>query len=105
MNEISVGELQQKHAAGEPLFLLDVREPDEIATAAIPWAATIPMGEVPAWAGELPTDVPIAVLCHSGARSGRVTRWLNENGFPTAANVAGGIEAWSAQIDPTVPRY
>jgi sulfur-carrier protein adenylyltransferase/sulfurtransferase len=105
VSEISVRDLQQKHAAGEPLFLLDVREPDELAVAAIDWATAIPMAEVPARVGELPRDVPIAVLCHSGARSGRVTRWLNDNGFPSAVNVAGGIEAWSVQVDPAVPRY
>jgi rhodanese-related sulfurtransferase len=105
MTEISVSELKRRRDAHEPLVLLDVREPDEIATASVDGATLIPMGEIPARAGELPTDVPIFVLCHSGGRSARVTGYLNANGFPNAVNVAGGIDAWSMQIDPSVPRY
>ncbi len=105
MTEISVAELARRHQAGEDFVLLDVREPDEIATASIPWAVTIPMGEIPARAAELPADKPIAVLCHAGGRSARVTAYLNQNGFPQAVNVAGGIDAWSTSIDQAVPRY
>ncbi len=105
MNEISVAELARRHAAGEDFLLLDVREPDEIATASIPWATVIPMGEIPDRIGELPADKPIAVLCHAGGRSARVTAYLNQNGLTNAVNVAGGIDAWSTSIDPTVPRY
>jgi rhodanese-related sulfurtransferase len=105
MNEMSVTELAAKHAAGEDFLLLDVREPDELAIASIPWARAIPMGDVPVRLEELPKDKPIAVLCHGGTRSGRVTKFLNENGYPDAINVAGGIRAWSAKIDPSVPDY
>jgi rhodanese-related sulfurtransferase len=105
MTEISVAELARRHDAGEDFVLLDVREPDEIATASIPWAVTIPMGEIPARVAELPADKPIAVLCHAGGRSARVTAYLNQNGFPQAVNVAGGIDAWSTSIDQAVPRY
>jgi rhodanese-related sulfurtransferase len=105
VTEISVAELARRHDAGEDVVLLDVREPDEIATASIPWALTIPMGEIPERIGELPGDKPIAVLCHSGGRSGRVTAYLNQNGLTNAVNVAGGIDAWSTSIDPAVPRY
>jgi adenylyltransferase/sulfurtransferase len=105
MTEISVSELKRRRDAHESLVLLDVREPDEIATASIDGAMLIPMGEIPARASELPTDMPILVLCHSGGRSGRVTGYLNANGFPNAVNVAGGIDAWSVEIDPSVPRY
>ena len=105
MNEISVSELAKKHNAGEDFILLDVREPDELAIASIPWAMAIPMGDVPVRIAELPKDKPIAVLCHGGTRSGRVTKFLNENGYPNAVNVAGGIRDWSATIDPSVPDY
>lgn len=105
MNEISVADLARKHNAGEDFLLLDVREPDELAIASIPWAVAIPMGQIPERLAELPKDKPIAVLCRSGARSGRVTEFLNGNGFPDAANVAGGILAWSDAIDPSVPKY
>jgi rhodanese-related sulfurtransferase len=105
VNEISVAELARRHAAGEDFLLLDVREPDEIATASISWATVIPMGEIPDRIGELPADKPIAVLCHAGGRSARVTAYLNQNGLTNAVNVAGGIDAWSTSIDPAVPRY
>jgi rhodanese-related sulfurtransferase len=105
VNEISVSELAKKHNAGEDFILLDVREPDELAIASIPWALAIPMGDVPVRFEELPKDKPIAVMCHGGTRSGRVTKFLNENGYPNAVNVAGGIRDWSLTIDPTVPDY
>ena len=105
MNEISVAELARRHAVSEDFLLLDVREPDEIATASIPWAQAIPMGEIPERVAELPAGKPIAVMCHGGGRSARVTAFLNQNGFPDAVNVAGGIDAWSTSIDPAVPRY
>jgi rhodanese-related sulfurtransferase len=105
VNEISVSDLAEKHDSGEDFLLLDVREPDEIATASIPWAVTIPMREVPQRLAELPKDKPIAVMCHGGGRSGRITAFLNENGYPNAVNVAGGIDAWSTTIDPSVPTY
>jgi rhodanese-related sulfurtransferase len=105
MTEISVAELKRRRDANEPLVLLDVREPDEIATASVDGALLIPMGEVPARASELPADVPIVVMCHAGGRSARVTGYLNANGFPNAVNLAGGIDEWSMAIDPSVPRY
>jgi rhodanese-related sulfurtransferase len=105
VNQISVLDLARKHDAGEDFVLLDVREPDELAIAAIPWAHVIPMGEIPQRLAELPAGKTIAVLCHSGMRSGRVTAYLNENGFPLAVNVAGGIDAWSHVVDPEVPTY
>jgi rhodanese-related sulfurtransferase len=105
VTDISVAELKRRRDAGDVFTLLDVREPDEIATASIPGATLIPMGEIPQRAGELPSDVPIVVMCHAGGRSARVTQYLNDNGFPNAVNLAGGIDAWSVSIDPGVPRY
>jgi rhodanese-related sulfurtransferase len=105
VTEISVVELKRRRDAAEPHLLLDVREPDEIATASVAGATTIPMGDVPARVAELPTDRPIVVMCHAGGRSARVTAFLNDNGFPNAVNLAGGIDDWSERIDPAVPRY
>jgi rhodanese-related sulfurtransferase len=105
VTEISVSELAAKHKAGEDFILLDVREPDELATASIPWALAMPMGDVPVRYEELPKDKPIAVMCHGGGRSARVTKFLNEHDYPNAVNVAGGIRDWSAKIDPNVPDY
>ena len=105
MKEINVRDLKAMRDRNEDFMLLDVREPDEIATASIAWATAIPMGDVAQRLAEIPADKTIAVLCHGGGRSARVTAFLNENGYADAVNVGGGIRAWSAEIDPTVPDY
>lgn len=87
-------------------LLLDVREPWECNTAAIPGATAIPMGDIPGRAHtELDPDRPVVVLCHHGMRSLSVTMWLRREGFELAQSLAGGIDAWSRTIDSTVPRY
>jgi adenylyltransferase/sulfurtransferase len=63
------------------------------------------MGNVPEHLDELPRDRDIVVMCHHGGRSERVTRFLNANGFPNAKNLAGGIDAYAAQIEPDLARY
>ena len=104
--EISVDQLKQQLSGTHKPLLLDVREPWEVATAAIPGATLIPMNEVPGRAfTELDEDASIAVLCHHGARSLSVANWLRQQGFANAQSVAGGIDAWSRSIDLTVPRY
>jgi rhodanese-related sulfurtransferase len=105
VTEVSVEELKRRHDAGEQLVLLDVREPDEVETASIPWATVIPMSEIPARMGELPRDEPLVVMCHHGGRSERVASFLAANGYDNAVNLAGGIDAWSVAVDPSVPRY
>jgi rhodanese-related sulfurtransferase len=105
MTEITVSELKARRDAHEDLVLLDVREPDELATASVAGALAIPMGEIPARLDALPKDLPIVVMCHHGARSARVTGFLNANGFPKAVNLDGGIDAWAAHVDPAIPRY
>jgi rhodanese-related sulfurtransferase len=94
---------------GPGVVVLDVREPGELATASVQpqgfTLVTIPMGEIPARIGELDRDQPIACLCHHGARSMRVAQFLAQNGFVHLANITGGIDAWSQQRDPSVPRY
>jgi rhodanese-related sulfurtransferase len=103
--EITVAELKRRHDAGEKLVLLDVREPDEVTTASIPWATAIPMMQIPARIDEIPHDVPVVVMCHHGGRSDRVAQFLAANGYDNAVNLDGGIDAWSVSVDPGVPRY
>ncbi|MET0311593.1 MAG: rhodanese-like domain-containing protein [Burkholderiaceae bacterium] len=95
-------------AHGAPL-VLDVREPWELQTAAVNPQGfellAIPMGEIPSRLAELDPTRPVACLCHHGARSLRVAGFLAQNGFTEVANVAGGIDAWSAELDTAVPRY
>lgn len=88
-----------------PLTVLDVRTEEELAIAAIPGVRHIPMQELPARFGELNAAEPIAVLCHHGVRSEMAGRFLERNGFAEVYSVGGGIDAWSADVDPTVPRY
>lgn len=103
--EIDVGTLAAWRAGSRPHAVLDVREPWEVALAAFPGALSVPMREIPARVAELPRDVPLVVLCHHGSRSLRVTYWLRAQGLAQAVNLRGGIDAWSSQIDPTVPAY
>jgi rhodanese-related sulfurtransferase len=89
-----------------PAVLLDVREPWEFQAASLPGSLPMPMGEVPSRAHtELDPDAHIVVLCHHGQRSLSVAMWLRAQGFERAQSLAGGIDAWSRTIDPTVPRY
>jgi rhodanese-related sulfurtransferase len=86
--------------------LIDVREPWEFETAHIANSLLMPMGDVPARAHqELDPDERIVVLCHHGMRSMNVAVWLRNQGFEQAQSLAGGIDAWSAEVDPTLPRY
>jgi sulfur-carrier protein adenylyltransferase/sulfurtransferase len=105
--EIGVAELKERLDTGEALELVDVREPFEwrIANLGEYGARMIPMGEVAARADELDRAREIIVYCRSGARSGDVVRYLREQGFARARNLRGGILAWGAEIDPSVPRY
>lgn len=86
-------------------MLLDVREHDELAVAAVAEAVHIPMREIPARLTELDRDRPLVVMCHSGGRSRRVAEYLRSSGFVDVFNLRGGIDAWSVELDETVPRY
>jgi len=98
----------QANGTGTAL-VLDVREPWELQTASIKPEGfelqSMPMNEVPQRLAELDPSRPVACLCHHGARSQRVAMFLAGNGFDRVANIAGGIEAWSTEVDASVPRY
>jgi rhodanese-related sulfurtransferase len=87
------------------VVLLDVREPVELEMAAVPTALHIPMRDVPSRLAELDRESPIVVMCHTGRRSFMVAQYLVGNGFSQVFNLRGGIDAWSTEIDPQVPRY
>lgn len=90
---------------GEPLFLLDVREPAEHVFCHIAGSVLIPLGELEARLSELPKDRAIIVYCRSGCRGGTAVRLLKRHGFRDVRNLAGGILAWADQVDPSLPRY
>ena len=101
--------VRRQQTFGRPL-VLDVREATELQQASITPAADydlvhIPMGAVPPRLAELDPTRPVACLCHHGARSMRVAEFLHHQGFGHVANITGGINAWSIQLDPGVPRY
>src|SRR5438874_4427337 len=102
---ISVHELKQKTDAHEPFDLIDVREPFEYEIARIDGAKLIPLGEIGDRVDELQRGEPIVVHCHSGQRSAQAVRLLQQQGFSNVYNLDGGIDAWSDQIDPNVPKY
>jgi len=103
--EIPVAELKRKLEAGEALLLLDVREPYEYETARIDGAKLIPLGELPTRLSEISSDGDVVIHCHSGVRSAHAVRLLHQAGFQNVYNLTGGIDAWSEEIDPSVPRY
>lgn len=105
IEELTPAALLDGRARGELWQVLDVREAWELEIARLDDARHIPMSEVPGRLDELDADAPLAVLCHSGGRSARVAAFLVERGFARVANVAGGIDAWSQEVDPTIPRY
>jgi rhodanese-related sulfurtransferase len=100
--------LENARQHGEPV-VLDVREPSELQVASVKadgfTLLTIPMGVIPPRLSELNPQQPIACLCHHGGRSMQVASFLKAQGFAHVANIAGGINAWSAEVDPTVARY
>jgi rhodanese-related sulfurtransferase len=106
--EITTNEVKRRMDSGEKLHLIDVREPHEYATAKIAGSELIPMRSVPASLQTLETkadDGLLVVYCHHGMRSLQVANWLREQGVAECQSMAGGIDAWSVDIDPAVPRY
>ena len=85
--------------------VLDVREPWEVAYAALPGALTIPMGQVPNRLEDLDPERAVICLCHHGMRSMQVALYLERCGFDQVWNLAGGIDAWARQVDPRCPTY
>lgn len=103
--QLSPREVAARLAADDPPLLLDVRTPHEYALAAIEGAVFLPMHELTARLDELDPDRPTIVMCHHGLRSLNVARYLADRGFEDVANLSGGIERWSLEVDPSIPRY
>ena len=106
VHEISVRQLADRLAAGEAVFLLDVRQSWEHETAALPGSTLVPLDQLAFRAGEVePGGAPVVVYCHHGIRSRSGAALLEQLGFRDVASLAGGIDAWSLRVDPRVPRY
>ncbi len=108
MKQLAVQDLRA-HCAAQPSLLLDVREAWEVALASIRIdgapSLSMPLNEIPARVAELDPAQPIVCICHHGMRSAQVVAFLQRQGFESVYNLAGGIDAWSAQVDPSVPSY
>jgi adenylyltransferase/sulfurtransferase len=102
--QVSAKDLKRRMDAGENLFILDVREPFEYQIANI-GGKLIPQNEVPQRLAEIDRSQEIIVQCKSGGRSQRIAEFLKQSGYPNVANLAGGILAWSDEVDPRVPKY
>ncbi|MGI8961931.1 MAG: rhodanese-like domain-containing protein [Bryobacteraceae bacterium] len=106
--ELSPKEVRSRVAAGDRLVFIDVRDPEEIAMTRIEGAQLIPMESVPAEIQRLEAladEASLVILCHHGVRSLQVASWLRQQGLDNCSSLAGGIDRWSREIDPTVPRY
>jgi rhodanese-related sulfurtransferase len=106
--EIDPQEIKRRLDSGEKLHLIDVREPHEFAQTKIEGATLIPMRSVPGELQDLDSradEGTLIVYCHHGVRSLNVVNWLREQGIEACQSMAGGIDAWSLRVDPSVPRY
>lgn len=102
---ISPKELKSRLDKGEQLVLVDVREEWEYSLAKLDGSILIPLGTLPQSLARLTRDSEIIAICHHGMRSADATNFLLQQGFSNVKNLVGGIDAWSTQVDGTVPRY
>ncbi|MEO1495707.1 MAG: rhodanese-like domain-containing protein [Planctomycetota bacterium] len=105
--EVTCADIKAKLDAGEPLLLVDCREPEEHTIVNLPAARLIPLAEIPGNVAEIAAvgETPVVIHCHHGMRSLQAANWLRQNGVEHAQSMAGGIDAWSETIDPALPRY
>ncbi len=103
--EMTAVELKDRLDRGEQITVLDVRNPPEYDIARLPGSVLIPLHELQDRLGELDPAATIVAHCHHGARSARAVQLLRGMGFSRAINLHGGIDAWSTDVDPAVPRY
>ena len=102
---IAPAEAAKRLAAGGDFVLLDVRSPKELAVAAVAGAVNVPMAEIPVRLREIDRSKDVAVMCHHGVRSAQVAAFLVNQGWTRVSSVAGGIDRWSVDVDPKIPRY
>ncbi len=102
---ISPKELKKSLDNGDKLVLVDVREEWEYSLARVDGSILIPLGTLPQSLAQLNRDSEIIAICHHGMRSADAMNFLLQQGFQKVKNLVGGIDAWSTQVDGTVPRY
>lgn len=102
---IRAQELAARLAANDGVRVLDVREPEEWSIVHLPGAQLIPLGNLPNAVSELDREAEWVVYCHHGVRSLHAAGYMQAQGFTRVTNLLGGIDAYSVQADPTLPRY
>lgn len=105
LETLSAREIKTRLDRGEPITLLDIRQPHELTLSRLDHVLHIPMSEIARRWQEIPRDQPVVVFCHTGVRSIGLIRQLQAAGFDNLINMTGGIDAWSKEVDPTIPRY
>jgi len=103
--EITCVDLKKRIDAKKPFVLIDVREPHEFQISRIPGSTLIPLGDVPKRWQEIPSDQEIIIHCKAGVRSAKALIFLQQQGYQNLLNLKGGIDAWSEEVDPSLPRY
>ena len=102
---ITPSEFEERRRRGDALLLVDVRELEEFELASVEGAELLPLSRFDEWAPLLDPARETVVMCHHGVRSAQVCAVLSRQGFARLLNLAGGIDRWSAEVDPAVPRY
>jgi adenylyltransferase/sulfurtransferase len=102
---ITPEQFEARRRAGEDLLLVDVREPEEFEIARVEGARLLPMSRLHEWAPALDPQRETVFICHHGIRSAQFCALLSRQGFDRIYNLTGGIDRWSKEVDPTVPRY
>jgi len=106
--EILPREVKRRIGSGEKLYLIDVREPFERAQSSIDGSELVPLRSIPAALSQLQlraAEAPLIVFCHHGVRSLNAVQWLRDQGIENCQSMSGGIDLWSVDVDPGVPRY
>lgn len=105
VDDLTPADLAARRARGDVVTVLDVREPWEFDLASLPDSMLIPLSTLPTAANRLDPDAEYVVLCHHGMRSEMAANWLRTQGFMRVRNLVGGIDAWSVEVDASIPRY
>jgi adenylyltransferase/sulfurtransferase len=105
--EISPRDLAVRLENGQPIRLIDVRQSWESDVARLPGSVLIPLNDLPQRLGDVPAEpgVMVVLYCHHGVRSLSAVAYLQRLGYCNVRSLAGGIDAWSCEVDPSVPRY
>jgi rhodanese-related sulfurtransferase len=105
VREITPKELKARLETGEAIDIIDVREAWELHQSRLDRAMHIPMNDIPESLDRIPKDKPIVIMCHIGSRSAMVANWMQKQGYDNVYSLAGGIDRWAEEVDPSIPVY